>query len=297
MPQDRSLDNILNTGAKAKIMRLFTLRTGDFKASGRKVAALVNISAPTAHLALKELRGEGVLKREIIGKQHIYSLDADSVIVNNMLKLLFQKESSIKTQIGNHFVKQAQNKNIYIIAGSNGSGKTTFARTFLPEYVKCLHFINSDLIAKGLSPFSPPAFAMKAGRLVLEQMNDLAEKGAEFGFETTLSGKFYINRLKNLKKMGYALHLFFLWIPSTELAIARIKDRVSEGGHHVPARDVRRRFSRGITNFFKFYRPLLDSWILLDNSSVMPGLIAKEKGSQLAIANEGLFGEITKNAG
>jgi predicted ABC-type ATPase/predicted DNA-binding transcriptional regulator len=294
MTPNKPLDNILNTGSKAKIIRLFVSRKDGFRASGRQVAMTADITAPTAHAALKELYNQDVLKREIIGRQHIYSLNNDSRIVEHVLKPMFRNESLLKQEIDNHFFKQARNKNIYIIAGSNGSGKTTFARKFLPDYARCRHFVNSDLIARGLSPFSPQIAAMKAGRLVLEQINDLARKNLDFAFETTLSGKSYITRLRNLKTNGYFLHLFFLWIPSVELAMARIKDRVADGGHDVPVQDVRRRFTRGICNLFNFYKPLLDSWILLNNSSITPDLIAKEKGNKLTIIDNDLFAKISK---
>ncbi|MCQ9206361.1 MAG: zeta toxin family protein [Omnitrophica bacterium] len=294
MTPDRSLDSILNTGSKAKIIKLFALRKDDFRASGRQIAALAGITAPTAHAALKELYRQDVLKRKIIGRQHLYGLNNTSNMVRRILKPMFRKESSLKQEIGNHLTNRARNKNIYIIAGSNGSGKTTFAKKFLPNYTGCLHFVNSDLIARGLSPFSPQIAAMKAGRLVLEQISDLAGKGLDFGFETTLSGKSYINRLRDLKANGYALHLFFLWIPSVKLAVTRIKDRVAAGGHDVPRQDVRRRFHRGTHNFFKFYMPLLDSWILLNNSSTTPGLIAKEKGNQRTVIDKDLFAKISK---
>ncbi len=142
------------------------------------------------------------------------------------------------------------NKNIYIIAGPNGSGKTTFAKKFLPKYAKCYNFINADLIAQGLSPFSPQVAAMKAGRLVREQIRDLANKNVDFSFETTLAGKSHISLFKRLKKKKYNLYLFYLWIPTPELAIARIRDRVVEGGHDVSEEDVKRRFYRGTYNFF-----------------------------------------------
>ena len=294
MTPDRSLESILNTSPKAKIVSLFASRKNGFKGSGRQIAALVGITAPTAHAALKELYRQNVLKREIIGRQHLYGLNNTSSMVRRILKPMFRKESSLKREIGNHLINRGRNKNVYIIAGSNGSGKTTFAKTFLPGYTGCLHFVNSDLIARGLSPFSPRIAAMKAGRLVLEQISDLAGKGLDFGFETTLSGKSYINRLRDLKANGYALHLFFLWIPSVKLAVTRIKDRVAAGGHNVPRQDVRRRFPRGIRNLFKFYRPLLGSWMLLNNSSATPTLIAKEKGNQLTIIDTDLFVKISK---
>jgi len=294
MVQSRSLDSILNTASKAKILRLFASGKTGFMASGRQIASLIGVSAPSTHAALKELYGQGMLKREIIGKQHIYSLNGDNVIVKEILKPMFLKERSLKQEIKSHLDKRVRNANVYIIAGSNGAGKTTFARSFLPDYAKCRRFVNSDLIAQGLSPFSPEGAAMKAGRLVLEEISDLAGKGLDFGFETTLSGKFYVNRLRDLKQNGYSLHLFFLWVPTPELAIARIKDRVAEGGHHVASEDVKRRFFRGIYNLFNFYRPLLDSWILLNNSSVTPSLIAKEKGRQLTIVDDDLYNHILK---
>ena len=185
--------------------------------------------------------------------------------------------------------------NIYIIAGPNGSGKTTFAKEFLPDYAKCPHFVNADLIAQGLSPFSPQIAAMKAGRLVLEQLHELAKKNLDFAFETTLAGKTYVNYLKEAKRRGYRIHLFFLWIPSEKLALQRIKDRVAEGGHDVPAEDVRRRFARSIRNFLQLYRPLLDSWMLFDNSGRIPKLIAEEKDRSENIIDRGLFENIIRD--
>lgn len=190
-----------------------------------------------------------------------------------------------------------ENKNVYIIAGPNGSGKTTFATMFLPDYVKCPNFVNADLIAQGLAPFEPRSAAIKAGKLVLQQIHEFAERGVDFAFETTLSGKSYVNLFSELKAKGYALHLFFLWIPSPELAVARIKERVLEGGHDVPANDVRRRFSRGISNFFNLYEPLLDSWMLFDNSKAKPVLIAKRRNGHREILDEKLFALVQKTWG
>lgn len=186
--------------------------------------------------------------------------------------------------------------NLYIIAGPNGAGKTTFAREFLPHFANCQYFVNADLIAQGLSPFAPEGMAMKAGRLLLEQIHDLAEKKLDFAFETTLSGKAYISFLKKLRNDGYKIHLFFLWIPDVELALARIKDRVSRGGHDVPSVDVRRRFSRGIKNLINDYRPLLDSWILFDNSTAEPMMIAREDKEGINISDKLLFEAILRNA-
>ena len=182
-----------------------------------------------------------------------------------------------------------KNKAVYIIAGPNGSGKTTFAKLFLPDYVNCPNFVNADLIAQGLAPFEPRAAAIKAGKLVLQQIHEYAERGVDFAFETTISGKSYVRLLTELNSKGYALHLFFLWLPSAELAIARIKERVQEGGHYVPAEDVRRRFARGINNFFALYETLLDSWMLFDNSRAKPVLIAKRRNGHHEILDQKLF--------
>jgi predicted ABC-type ATPase len=189
-----------------------------------------------------------------------------------------------------------KNKAVYIIAGPNGSGKTTFAKMFLPEYVNCPNFVNADLIALGLAPFEPRAAAIKAGKLVLQQIHEYAKRGVDFAFETTLSGKSYVSLLAELKTRGYALHLFFLWLPSAELAIARIKERIKEGGHHVPAEDVRRRFARGINNFFILYESLLDSWMLFDNSKAKPILIAKRRNGRREAIDSDLFIMIQRSA-
>jgi predicted ABC-type ATPase len=186
------------------------------------------------------------------------------------------------------------NKNVYIIAGSNGSGKTTFARSFLPDYVKCNNFVNADLIAQGLAPFEPRSAAIKAGKLVLSQIDGFASSGVDFAFETTLSGKSYSELLNRMKKKGYRLHIFFLWIRSPELAVSRVKDRVAEGGHHVPTEDIRRRFVRGIENFFKMYEPIVDSWMVFNNEGSEPVLIAKRKSGHIEIADKELYEEFRK---
>ncbi len=134
--------------------------------------------------------------------------------------------------------------NLYIIGGSNGAGKTTFAKVFLPSFVHCPRFVNPDLIAAGLSPFDPSAVAAKAGRLMLEEVNHLIHRGESFAFESTLSGKTYLRLIERAKERGYAVHLFYLWVPDAALAVARVRDRVETGGHDVPEADVYRRYDR-----------------------------------------------------
>jgi len=179
--------------------------------------------------------------------------------------------------------------NLYIIAGPNGAGKTTFARKFLPDYAKCLEFVNVDLIASGLSPFDPERAAPKAGRIMLEQIHSLAERGVDFGFETTLSGKTYVKVLEEVNKRGYLIHIFFLWISDVELALERIRLRVRNGGHHIPEDVVRRRFIRSLPNFLRIYKPLANSWVIFDNSGDIPRMIAIEESGKIEILDRDLF--------
>jgi predicted ABC-type ATPase len=183
-----------------------------------------------------------------------------------------------------------KNKNrrprLYLIAGPNGAGKTTFAKKFLPQYVECLEFVNADFIAGGLSPFAPDRAAIHAGRLMLEQIHSLGNRGLDFGFETTFSGKSYVRLLNELKqKKGYSIHLFFLWIANVKLALERIELRVRQGGHSIPEAIVRRRFDKGLSNFFQFYQSLVDRWIIFNNSGDVPEVIAFEESGRLEIVD------------
>jgi len=162
----------------------------------------------------------------------------------------------------------------------------------LPNYADCKNFINADLIAQGVSPFSPEAAAFRAGRLMLQEIDLYAKRGESFGFETTLSGRSYLTLIRRLKRCGYEVHFFYLWVPSVELALSRIRGRVSLGGHDVPAADVRRRFDRSIRNFLVHYRPLADSWTLFDNTAAMPRIIAFEERGQLQIAEARLYNNL-----
>jgi predicted ABC-type ATPase len=187
--------------------------------------------------------------------------------------------------------------NVYIIAGPNGAGKTTFAREFLPNYADCKIFINADLIAQGMSPFSPEEAAFRAGRLMLGEIELYARRGESFGFETTLSGRTYLGLIRRLKRQRYEVHFFYLWVPSVELALLRIRGRVSLGGHDVPAADVRRRFDRSIRNFLVHYRPLADTWTLYDNTVAMPRIIASGERGQIQIGETTLYNGLVEHYG
>ncbi len=184
---------------------------------------------------------------------------------------------------------------VYIIAGPNGAGKTTFARRFLPRYANCRHFVNADLIAAGVSPFSPEAAAFRAGRLMLEEIQRLANRTESFGFETTFAGTTHFNLIRRLRRQGYSVHIFFLWVARVELALSRIRVRVLEGGHDVPEAVVRRRFNRSIGNFLQRYRRLADSWMLFDNSAATPALIACEEGGRVRIIRRELYTDLLES--
>lgn len=164
-------------------------------------------------------------------------------------------------------------RRVQIIAGPNGAGKTTFAREYLPRSVACPTFLNADLIAAGLSPFAPEQAAARAARLMLVEMDALTARGESFGFETTLAGRGYVRRIAAWQRAGYRITLVYLSLPSPEMAVARVAERVQQGGHDVPEDVIRRRFVAGRRNFDQVYRPIVDEWALYDNTGPEPRLM------------------------
>lgn len=167
----------------------------------------------------------------------------------------------------------AQPSKIIVIAGPNGAGKTTFARSFLPAEAHLPRFINADLIAAGLAPFAPETAAIKAGRLMLQEIAHSAQRGESFAIETTLSGLGYLRHIAGWRAQGYRVSLFFLTLPDAEAAIARVAERVRQGGHNIPEPVIRRRFAAGLHNFVQHYRDAVDDWALYDNAGRVPTLI------------------------
>ena len=157
---------------------------------------------------------------------------------------------------------------LVVLAGPNGSGKTTIAPAVLKGKLRVGEFVNADLIAGGLSVFDPDLAAMAAGRVMLARLKELAARHADFAFETTLASRSFAPWIADLMAAGYRFHLLFLWLPSPDLAVARVADRVQAGGHDVPEETIRRRYRAGLRNFFSLYSPLATTWEMLDNSDM-----------------------------
>lgn len=179
------------------------------------------------------------------------------------------------------------NKEIIIIAGANGVGKTTFARAFLREYD--YEFLNADEIAKSLSAENPQDKKISAGKLFFEKLNEAVENKKSLLIESTLSGRYLQKLLEKLKDENYKVQIIFLFADSPEILIERIAERVKKGGHFVSDEDVRRRFIRGKENFWQIYKHLADSWSLIYNSEGTFHEIALSEKKEIEIFDEKLY--------
>jgi predicted ABC-type ATPase len=159
---------------------------------------------------------------------------------------------------------------VIVLAGPNGAGKTTSARTLLAETLSVMTYVNADVIAQGLSGFDPDSAAIEASRIMLERLRTLAAQRADFAFETTLAARTYAGWLRDLRATGYSVQLTYFWLASPDLAVARVAERVREGGHNIAEATVRQRYRRSVENLFALYLPLADSWQVYDNSGPPP---------------------------
>ena len=184
-------------------------------------------------------------------------------------------------------------KNLYIIGGCNGAGKTTASYTILPEILDCKEFVNADEIARGLSPFNPNSMAIEAGKLMLKRIKELLGRDESFAIETTLATRSYVNLVHQAQAKGYKVTLVFFWLHTPELALQRIAERVKNGGHDIPNTTARRRYIAGINNLFNLYAPEVDCWMIYDISD--NPRIAVAQGGRFAtteVLNESLFTKI-----
>lgn len=172
---------------------------------------------------------------------------------------------------------------LYIIAGPNGAGKTTASFTILPEMLDIKEFVNADEIARGLSPFQPGSVRIKSGKIFLNRINRLIELKSSFAFETTLASKGIKSIISRSRKNDYEINLIFFLLNSPDLAVQRVARRVSEGGHDIPEKEIRRRFDRGLKNLFTIYQSRVDNWSLWDSSDQSPNQIASFVRNELVI--------------
>lgn len=183
-------------------------------------------------------------------------------------------------------------KKLYIIAGPNGAGKTTASFTILPEILQCEEFVNADEIARGLSPFHPELVNLRAGRLFLHRINKLIEGEENFAFETTLSTRSFVPFVHKARNKGFSVSLIFFWLETEKLAINRVERRVEEGGHHIPTNAIIRRYNRGIKNLLNLYIPIVDRWMIVDNSGNPSNIIVSHSEGTLKVVNHFVYNRI-----
>ena len=184
---------------------------------------------------------------------------------------------------------------VVVLAGPNGAGKSTTAPVLLRGRLGVDEFVNADTIARGLSAFAPEGVAIDAGRVMLRRLEQLAAQQRDFAFETTLASRTFAPRIVRWMQTGYAFHLVFLWLPNAELAVARVRERVRLGGHDVAEVTVRRRYVRGLINFFALYQPVATTWRFYDNSQARPRLVARgDRIGRNVVSDARLWARITE---
>lgn len=177
-------------------------------------------------------------------------------------------------------------RNLYIISGCNGAGKTTASYSVLPNLLNCKQFVNADEIAKGLSPFNPESVAIQAGKLMLLRIEDLLDSKETFSIETTLATRSYAKLVRRAQEKGYKVTLLYFWLNSPELAVQRVARRVREGGHNIPTDVIFRRYANGIKNLTNIFMPIVDSWIIVDNGVEPREIVAKGTKNKIVILND-----------
>ena len=190
--------------------------------------------------------------------------------------------------------------NLFMIGGANGAGKTTAAMTLLSQYLDVFEFVNADEIARGLNPLKPATANIMAGRVMIDRVNGLIQSHANFAFETTCAGHHHVETLKQAKAAGYLTTLIFLWLPSADMAVQRVRSRVKQGGHDIPEATIRRRYAAGLKNLTELFMPLVDKAVIYDSTTavmgVAPSKIAEKTESGLTIIDPVLWNQINAAA-
>jgi predicted ABC-type ATPase len=190
--------------------------------------------------------------------------------------------------------------NLFIIGGANGAGKTTAAMTLLPQYLDVFEFVNADEIARGLNPLKPATANMLAGRIMIDRIASLIQTRANFAFETTCAGHHHAATIEQAKAAGYVTTLIFLWLPSADMAVQRVRSRVKQGGHDIPEATIRRRYAAGLRNLNRLFMPLVDKTVIYDSTTAITGIappkIAEKTEAGLTIIDSVLWSQINANA-
>jgi len=182
---------------------------------------------------------------------------------------------------------------LFIIAGCNGAGKTTASYNILPEMLGCQEYVNADEIARGISPFKPESVSIQAGKIMLVRIKELIANGTDFALETTLATRTHANFIQYAQENGYKVTLVFFWLNLPSLAVERVKMRVASGGHNIEEKVIRRRYDIGIKNLFSLYIPLCEYWMIINNSTLPPELIAEGgKNQEQKIYNKPTYNKI-----
>lgn len=189
--------------------------------------------------------------------------------------------------------KRVHKKTFYILAGPNGAGKTTLSKVVLQDVFACENFVNADEIAKGLSPLQANKFDIQAGKIMLKQIDHYVKNKESFCVETTLSTKIYLTKIQKLRQLGYKIFLFFIYLPNPELAIKRVKQRVSQGGHDIPVDTIKRRYRRGLENLVNDYFNVVDNLYIYSNIDNLEKIACRSKDG-LKVQNSEVFKQIKK---
>ena len=189
--------------------------------------------------------------------------------------------------------------NLYMVAGPNGTGKTTSAMKLLPNNLSIYEFVNADEIARGLNPLNRDGQAIPAGRLMLERIDDLIKTKKNFAFETTGSSKIFAEKLKHAKAEGYFVGLVYLWLPSADMAKERVRLRTIQGGHNIPVEIIERRYNRGLSNLINLYIPIVDHVVVFDSTmplTEVPEIIAEKSNNKWHISKTAVWEQIVRTA-
>jgi predicted ABC-type ATPase len=183
--------------------------------------------------------------------------------------------------------RSKMDKTVYLVGGSNGSGKTTFAKEFIKSIE--ITFLNADEIAKEFDPNDKEGGKLEAGRVFFNRLDNLIKKDTPFVIESTLSGLYLKKIIEKLHLKKYKVVLLYIYLDTPELAIDRVKIRVKEGGHNVPDDDIRRRYHRSKRNFWNVYKNLVDEWQIFYNGEDNAIQVACGVKEEFIIVNEEMY--------